>query len=166
MITKPVIVLSAAALLLAGCTQDPYGRTGIGGMGTKQSIGTVGGAIAGGVIGHQIGGGTGRTVATIAGGLLGAYVGSEIGASLDRADLEYYNRTSQQALETGQPGQAFPWQNPQSGHGGTVVPQGYYQQPDGRYCREYSQTIRIDGRTESAHGRACREPDGTWEVVQ
>jgi surface antigen len=166
MINKSVIALGAAVLLIAGCTQDEYGRTGINGMGTKQSVGTVAGAIGGGVLGHNIGKGAGSTVGAIAGTLLGAYIGSSIGESLDRADVQYYNRTSQQAMETGQPGQPFPWQNPQNGHGGTVVPQGYYQTSDGRYCREYNQTIQIDGRSQSAHGRACREPDGTWQVVQ
>jgi outer membrane lipoprotein SlyB len=39
----------------------------------------VAGTIIGGVIGHQIGGGTGNTVATVAGAVGGAAVGHEIG---------------------------------------------------------------------------------------
>jgi hypothetical protein len=35
----------------------------------------------------------------------------------------------------------------------------------GRYCREFQQTVTIGGRTESAYGTACRQADGTWEVV-
>ena len=42
------------------------------------NVGTILGGIAGGVIGHQIAGGTGNTVATIAGALGGAFVGNEI----------------------------------------------------------------------------------------
>ena len=31
------------------------------------------------------------------------------------------------------------------------------------YCREYTTTVVIDGRTERAHGTACRQPDGIWQ---
>jgi outer membrane lipoprotein SlyB len=40
--------------------------------------GAVIGGIAGGVVGHQIGGGRGKDVATIAGALGGAYVGNQV----------------------------------------------------------------------------------------
>lgn len=32
------------------------------------------------------------------------------------------------------------------------------------YCREFQKKIIIDGRTEQAHGVACRQPDGTWKL--
>lgn len=32
-------------------------------------------------------------------------------------------------------------------------------------CREYSKTISIGGRLEVGYGRACRQPDGAWEVM-
>jgi surface antigen len=35
----------------------------------------------------------------------------------------------------------------------------------GRYCREFQQEVRIGGNAESAYGTACRNPDGSWEVV-
>jgi surface antigen len=35
----------------------------------------------------------------------------------------------------------------------------------GAYCREFQQTVTIGGKTESAYGTACRQPDGTWKVV-
>ncbi len=41
-------------------------------------LGTLAGAAVGGLIGHQVGGGTGRTVATAAGAAGGAYVGHEM----------------------------------------------------------------------------------------
>ena len=40
-------------------------------------VGTVGGALAGGVVGHQFGKGTGRTLATVGGAAGGAYLGNE-----------------------------------------------------------------------------------------
>lgn len=35
----------------------------------------------------------------------------------------------------------------------------------GRYCREFLQEVTIGGRTEQAYGTACRQPDGSWEVI-
>jgi outer membrane lipoprotein SlyB len=45
--------------------------------GSGSGIGAVGGAAAGGVVGHQIGGGRGKDVATVLGALAGAYAGNE-----------------------------------------------------------------------------------------
>lgn len=37
--------------------------------------------------------------------------------------------------------------------------------PDGAYCREFRQQVTIGGRMEEAYGTACRQPDGSWQVV-
>lgn len=42
------------------------------------AVGIVGGAVVGGLLGHQIGGGTGRTLATVGGAAAGGYVGNEV----------------------------------------------------------------------------------------
>jgi hypothetical protein len=39
------------------------------------------------------------------------------------------------------------------------------QAADNEYCREYTKTVRIGGRTEQAYGTACYRPDGSWEIV-
>ncbi len=52
------------------------GNTGIGGSGI--GVGTIVGAVVGGLLGHQVGSGTGQTVATVAGAAGGAYVGHEL----------------------------------------------------------------------------------------
>ncbi|MGH8445851.1 MAG: glycine zipper 2TM domain-containing protein [Solimonas sp.] len=46
--------------------------------GTNAVVGTVLGGAAGGVLGHQIGGGHGKDVATAAGAVGGAYVGNKV----------------------------------------------------------------------------------------
>jgi outer membrane lipoprotein SlyB len=56
--------------------QGNAGNTGIGGSGI--GIGTIAGAVIGGVLGNQVGGRTGQTVPTVAGAAGGAYVGHEI----------------------------------------------------------------------------------------
>ena len=51
-------------------------KSGIGGSGI--GLGTIAGAVIGGVVGSQIGGGSGKTVATVVGAAGGGYVGHEI----------------------------------------------------------------------------------------
>ena len=156
--------ISAAAvivLMLAACdSQNPNGTL------NKTNTGTVVGAIGGGLLGSQVGGGKGKLVAVGLGTLLGGALGNQVGASLDRADMAYYNNTSQRALETAQPGQSLPWSNPQTGNSGTVTPQNYYQTAGGQYCREYTQTINVGGKKQEGFGKACRQPDGTWQIVE
>jgi uncharacterized protein YcfJ len=41
-------------------------------------VGTVAGAVIGGVIGHQFGGGNGKTLATVGGAAAGGYAGNQI----------------------------------------------------------------------------------------
>ncbi len=116
-IIKSLIKLSLAAVLavsLAACTQD---------SGPKQTGGALIGAAAGGLLGSTIGSGSGRLAATAAGALLGALVGSEVGRSLDRADRLAMQRTTHTALETGRSNEPVVWNNPDTGHRGTVTPQ-------------------------------------------
>lgn len=165
------IALVTVAAMLAACSgqQNAYnaqqgGVTGGGGL-TKSDVGTGLGALGGAVIGSSFGKGNGRVVGGVIGALGGAYLGNQIGASLDRADMTYYNQTQQRALETAQAGQTLPWNNPQSGNSGSFTPSGYYQNANGQYCREYSQTVNVGGRAENAYGTACRQPDGSWQIV-
>jgi outer membrane lipoprotein SlyB len=51
-------------------------NSGIAGSGV--GVGTLAGALIGGVVGHQVGSGRGNTVATVAGAAGGAYVGHEL----------------------------------------------------------------------------------------
>jgi hypothetical protein len=37
---------------------------------------------------------------------------------------------------------------------------------DGRYCREYQQTVTVGNRQEQAYGTACLRPDGAWQMVR
>lgn len=34
-----------------------------------------------------------------------------------------------------------------------------------RYCREYQSAITVGRDRQSAYGRACLQPDGSWEIV-
>lgn len=151
-----MVGLMAVALALAGCT---------GKIGDKEAVGTLLGAVGGGLAGSQVGKGRGRLLATGVGTLLGALAGKEIGKSLDRADRLEMQQTTQQTLESAPIGKTSTWKNPDSGNYGSVTPKKTYKRDDGRYCREFTQTITVGGRTEEAYGTACRQPDGTWKIV-
>ncbi|MCF8495883.1 MAG: glycine zipper 2TM domain-containing protein [Alphaproteobacteria bacterium] len=133
-------------------------------QGNKQILGGAGGAVVGGLLGSQVGGGSGQLWATGAGAVLGALAGSEIGRSLDKADMVYAQRAHQQAY-TAPIGETVRWNNPDSGHYGTVTPTRDGYSSSGRYCREYSQTVYVGGKQQQAYGQACQQPDGTWEIV-
>jgi len=51
------------------------------------AVGVVGGAVVGGVIGHQIGGGVGKTLATVGGAAVGAYAGNEVQKSASKTTV-------------------------------------------------------------------------------
>jgi surface antigen len=153
---KPLIVVAMAASLMTACQTN---------SGTKQTIGGLGGAVLGGLLGSQIGGGSGRLVAVGAGAVLGGLLGSSIGKSLDDTDKLMMERTTQASLEHVQTGQTSTWSNPDSGHAGTVTPTKTYQEAGGQYCREYQQTVTVGNEQQEAYGTACRQPDGSWKIV-
>ncbi len=152
-----------AVLGVSACAQNGY-NGGIGGMGTKQTVGTGAGAVVGGLLGSKVGGGSGQLWATGAGALVGALLGSEIGSSLDRADKTYLAQANSAALDA-PVGEQISWNNPQSGNYGYVTPTREGSDTSGRYCREYEQTIYVGGRQETGIGTACQRSDGTWELV-
>ena len=132
----------------------------------KQTGGTLLGAGLGALLGSQVGSGKGQLAAIAVGALAGAWAGSEVGKSLDKADRNYAQRTAQDGLEYAQAGQVRAWRNPDSGNSGTFTPTQTYRAADGRNCRQFETTIYVDGKQETGTGRACRDPDGTWKIIQ
>ncbi|TVQ81931.1 MAG: glycine zipper 2TM domain-containing protein [Micavibrio sp.] len=151
-------VVATLSLATAGCADGQWSA------GQKQTVGTVGGAVVGGVLASNIGGGKGQLWATGAGTLLGAFIGSEIGKSLDRADMIHASRATEQAY-TAPIGERIDWKNPESGNYGHITPVREGHTQAGEYCRQYQQTIVVDGQAETAYGTACKQPDGTWVLV-
>lgn len=149
-----LFAIALVGLSVVGCSNT----------GPKQGIGTVAGAIAGGVIGNQFGKGSGNVVATAAGAVIGGLIGAEIGRSLDERDQQLAYQAQYSALEQGRSGAPVIWRNPDSGRSGRVVPESAYT-VNNRQCRDYTHTVYIDGQPETARGTACREGDGTWRTV-
>jgi surface antigen len=151
--TKVIASSLIVACLVTGC-ENP-----------KQAVGTLAGAGLGGWAGSTIGSGRGRVVAAAVGAGLGALAGGYIGGQLDKADRAEAERLCQNTLESGRSGQKAVWQNPDKGTAVEIIPQPAYQTPQG-YCREFQQTIIVGGKPQPAHGTACRQPDGSWQIVK
>jgi len=133
--------------------------------GTKQSVGGLTGAALGGLLGSQFGSGKGQLATTGAGVLIGGLIGSEIGYSMDELDRMKANRAIRTSYRAPL-GETIRWNNPDSGNYGTVTPTKDGTSSKGNYCREFQQSVTISGRTEQAYGVACRQPDGSWRIVE
>jgi uncharacterized protein YcfJ len=70
--TLVITLAFAAATTLAACTSDPQTNRDINCAG-----GVLGGAAVGGLLGNQVGGGSGRAIATAVGAGAGAAVGTQ-----------------------------------------------------------------------------------------
>lgn len=149
----------ASALLLTACQNNGQGPEM-----NKENIGTVLGGIGGAVLGAQFGKGTGQLVGVAAGALAGAYLGNQIGSSLDKADKAQMEQASNKAT-TAPIGQTISWRNPDSGNSGSVTPTREGTAANGDYCREFQQSVTVSGKTEQAYGTACRQPDGSWKII-
>jgi surface antigen len=59
-------------------------------------------------------------------------------------------------------GQNIIWNDANSGGTVRVTRDGY---AGNKYCREFQQTITVNGQVENAWGITCQEPDGSWRIV-
>lgn len=127
---------------------------------TRQTQGTVAGAVLGGVLGSQVGDGDSRIWTAAVGTLLGALAGGHIGGQLD--ELDRYR--AGQTLETAPTGATREWVNPDSGTAYSVTPTHTYESSQGTPCREFTMDADVGGRSEQVYGTACRQADGSWKM--
>jgi surface antigen len=124
------------------------------GCATKRVTGAAAGAVTGGVVGGIDGGDTGHWIGAAVGGLLGY----EAGRAMERED----RRRIAYALEANRTTQ---WRNTETGYEYVVEPMGPRQYA-GRRCQEfrlYAEDVR--GREREVFGTACRQRDGSWQLV-
>jgi surface antigen len=155
--TRPncVLLVSAAALALAGCDV-----TGGNSLGTGSLIR----AFSAGPSGSANGRGEQAAAAAVRDAALGGMLGTKIGARLDAEDRRLASQAQFEALESGAPGAPVPWRNPASGHFGNIVPGPAYVR-QGSTCRGYSHSVSIAGQFDIARGTACRVSDGPWSAA-
>ncbi len=151
---KSVTAVVIVTLFTAACAQT----------GPKETVGGLGGAALGGLLGSQFGSGKGKLAATGAGVLIGALVGSQIGRGLDDVDKMKANQAITKA-QAAPLGETIAWNNPNTGNSGTITPVRDGTSSSGAYCREFQQSVTVGGKTQDAYGTACRQPDGSWQIV-
>ncbi len=137
--------------------QIPYGIDL--GRCNRTEIGAALGAATGAVVGSQVVDDDDKALGIIGGLIVGGVVGGLIGKAMDNADEACMGH----ALEYAADGAPVHWRDP-NGYDYNVVPQATYQ-AGGRYCRNYTTTVVINGAPESLAGTACRRPDGNWDIV-
>ena len=138
----------------------------IGGCATKMETGTALGALAGGALAYGLGQDSSKKeLWTVLGIGLGAMVGSNIGKQLDERDRYLMAQTFEHTMEQAPTNATGQWQNPDTGHGGTITPTNTIV-TNGTPCREFTQTVSIGGQMQEAYGTACRQADGSWKIQQ
>lgn len=147
-------ILLVTLLAASGCTNNGNYR---------QAAGGIIGAAAGGILGAQIGSGTGQVAAAAIGAGIGALVGSEIGRGLDEQERAMQYQAMNRAIYA-PTGQTQRWGNPQ-GNYGYVTPTTNPYQYSGRTCRNAQLEAYIDGQKHLVNKRVCKAPNGQWEAI-
>ena len=155
---KRLVAVSTALLILAlaGCE-----ATGMR-MGPGTATGGLGGAAAGGLLGAALGGGS---TSIASGVLLGGLLGAGVGQMLDQRSRQIQSQTVSRTLETAQSGTTTSWVNPDNGSRGKVTPLRTFRGQDGNYCREFQQSVVMEGQSQQLTSTACRQPDGSWRTA-
>ena len=153
---KTAVVMTAAALALAGCESAPPPNPSLG-----QGLGVGIGAAAGTVIGHIS---TYAVRGTVLGGGIGALVGLAVGTYLDPPSRAKAVETTVRAADQGQTGEALEWRS--DGASGRVTPLADAYADHGRTCRLLRQEEIVAGDSSARDVTACHTADNSWEVVE
>ena len=149
-------------LILVGLVSLPL----ISGCASKMQTGTALGALTGGALAYGLGQDSSKKeLWTVLGIGLGAMIGQSIGQQLDERDQYLMAQTFEFTMEKAPTNHRSQWENPDSGHGGTVTPTRTFDTGTGP-CREFTTTVSIGGHTEEAYGTACRQADGSWKIQE
>jgi surface antigen len=166
-------VVLALVLAMTGCAGRSPGNTGPGASGgdggfgipdgtcNKKAIGAIMGGAIGGVIGAQVGEGAGRNIAILVGTAAGALIGSHVGSKMDEADRACVG----EALEKAGDHRTVAWA---SGDGSTtyrVTPLARRPDTDPA-CRMFELQAATGAGSSTSNAQACRDPDGSWRVIE
>lgn len=115
-------------------------------------------------------------VIPLGGGILGAVIcnklfdghGSKRGWTAACGAAGYFASTAflqqhNQALERNKIGQTARWSDPDGSVHSVTPTKTYYH--DEKPCREFRQTVEIEGQMEILEGKACRQKDGSWKLM-
>ena len=151
---KKQLILSMTVLsLMSACAVNQNGQLGPDGrVFNKETLLPLGGGILGAVLCRELFEGHGsRQGWTAACGAAGYLLSSS------------FVKNSNAAFENNRTGQTSTWKDP-DGKNYSITPTRTFVQNQ-TPCREYRQTVEIDGQIETITGTACRRNDGSWKVV-
>lgn len=83
--------------------------------------------------------------------------------SLDDDDQVFMTEHFAKAMDNTMIGQTASWTTPSSGTVVRVSPTRTFQREDSTYCREFTQAI--GDKDPAVRGTACRQSDGSWQIV-
>ena len=81
---------------------------------------------------------------------------------LDPGDIALMQQTAQSALEAGKLGVSVNWENPATGHRGTITPVRTIEEAGAAPCRDYQVTATAGADTAIGYDTACRQAGGVW----
>lgn len=150
---KKILIITTCFTIVSACAVNQNGQVAPDGrVFNKETILPLGAGLLGAAVCNRLFKGHGsRKGWTAACGTAGYLVSTS------------FVRQSSKALESNQTGQTSRWQDP-DGKNYSVTPTRTYYQNE-RPCREFRQTVEINGQTEILTGNACRQNDGTWKVM-
>ena len=100
-------------------------------------------------------------------------VKDRVEAYLSEGDRERAHLVFQSVLEYNPTGVTSSWDNPTTGHSGTVTPTRTVTPNDQPPCRDFVIVVNIGGNEAHGYGRyfketgtACREDAGIWQVLE
>ncbi len=130
--------------------------------GNKAQQGSVVGGLTGALVGSHLGpeDERHRLENALIGTGIGALLGYAVGNELDKYDRAQIGRT----LEYTPSYQTSEWVNPDTKSRFQATPRPAYKS-QGRICRNIMIEAWVDGQKENVQARACRRPDGQWELV-
>lgn len=150
----PIAIALISSLSLVACE----GADGIGGMSKEQTLGTAGGAVAGGLAGYAISGGA---LGTLIGAAAGALIGNRLGNWLEG---DSQKAAAQAAARAAESGERVTWKKTgttfQTTQQGWASPSGEAYSKDGRTCRNIRQSATQGGETREDVITLCKSDKG------
>ena len=92
---------------------------------------------------------------------VGALTGRQGNGRLAWSDEVCFTQTFEHAPDR----ETITWGNTRRGAEYQVTPTKTVKTRSGEYCREYQATASVGGKITKTYGTACRQPDGSWKLI-
>jgi surface antigen len=141
----------ACLFLVTACgISDPLSKAGAAVGGSSMAL-----------LANQLSGG--NAAYTAVGAVGGAGLGWVVGKLFDNAQAAQQRALTQ--VVQSPPGTTVPWDNPRTGHRGTITSGVWGSDKDGP-CRVVMLTAVADGQAQSVEACIVQQRDGTWRLSQ